>query len=998
MPVAVLKTARSDPAKSSKHHSAKQAAKQPAKQQSSPNKEGAKAEDSDGDEDDYITRCICGFDHDDGFMICCDQCSAWQHVICVGLDKNHLPNDYLCELCKPRPLDVERARLIQSTKAAELVPGTSSGTSSSEEEDDAPDRKTAPIDPQMNLFVSGCLTVWGRKQRLSALPDEKLTPEFETDPWVHAKAIPNAGGNQALYARRPLTADVLCTHYRGKFMLRNQYEKQLKPDQLIQHEPHQFMWFHPSLDLCIDARKEPYTSDTKYVRRSCTPTALTRDIAFKGKRGVGIFPITDLPVGAEVTIPFDFDYTEATYNLPCACKGSTACPVRNRTIPTKVKNMKRRASYPRLEQLPDVPMDVSTSHSQKHLRESLAAIHKTKPSRVQAPASTDTSSGTASVVSKSFASKPVAPQPVPSKPIESTPVAIKPKPEPVPAPAFSSSRGNKKQSREDRWLAAQLAQIAKAEKQQKPTKQIKEEKGIGAELKSPVGDRLGAELKTPQSSKPSPHSGAKRSRSRNNSVTPVDTDAQDSSTTSSATSSTAEDAARKSSAAKAKKAKNKDKKDKGAKKVATPKQRKTVAPSASSTKPTPAKSSSAPQSGRASDGRSLRRPRVEGEERKPLSRRNNKHQKVLMSAVPFVKHLGAVAAVANALPEPQLELLKLWEQLVKKPKIKNGKLLLPQGAGSGNEVVVLKERAAQAMKRQKLAADNAAADSQNANPNINGNSASSASIRSKSDDAAPCKHATAQRIKEDPLASAAASKAQALATDGTSAKTTVVQVKISETASTENTPTKKPPSTHDPTLAPQKEDTAIAMQTSTAEHPVSPESPDTNKPSASPKSPEKTAAGEISTENTAVVAAELSGGVSPAVRKRIESGDEKEKEKDSTSVAVTEPKKKKRKMSVQDYMKAKGKMKPKDKKPSPLAESSTPTGVGGTTPVRTPSEAAPISSRSIKASSRGTEGDAAPSAAMSAALAAWGRALTSFEEEAGTSARPSWAPKLSTKS
>lgn len=26
-------------------------------------------------EDDSVTRCICDFTHDDGYMICCDKCS-----------------------------------------------------------------------------------------------------------------------------------------------------------------------------------------------------------------------------------------------------------------------------------------------------------------------------------------------------------------------------------------------------------------------------------------------------------------------------------------------------------------------------------------------------------------------------------------------------------------------------------------------------------------------------------------------------------------------------------------------------------------------------------------------------------------------------------------------------------------------------------------------------------------------------------------------------------
>ena len=51
-------------------------------------------------------RCVCGLeDDDDGgrMMICCDNCSAWQHNDCMGVteDENQLPDSYLCEICKP---------------------------------------------------------------------------------------------------------------------------------------------------------------------------------------------------------------------------------------------------------------------------------------------------------------------------------------------------------------------------------------------------------------------------------------------------------------------------------------------------------------------------------------------------------------------------------------------------------------------------------------------------------------------------------------------------------------------------------------------------------------------------------------------------------------------------------------------------------------------------------------------------------------------------------
>lgn len=48
-----------------------------------------------------VTRCICGSGEDDGFMICCEGCSAWQHGDCVGLSPDAVPDEYYCDLCDP---------------------------------------------------------------------------------------------------------------------------------------------------------------------------------------------------------------------------------------------------------------------------------------------------------------------------------------------------------------------------------------------------------------------------------------------------------------------------------------------------------------------------------------------------------------------------------------------------------------------------------------------------------------------------------------------------------------------------------------------------------------------------------------------------------------------------------------------------------------------------------------------------------------------------------
>lgn len=81
---------------------------------------GSDTETAPEGEEEGKTRCICDFTHDDGYMICCDRCGEWQHVDCMGIDRNNIPDAYMCELCHQRPIDRRHARAIQMRKREEL--------------------------------------------------------------------------------------------------------------------------------------------------------------------------------------------------------------------------------------------------------------------------------------------------------------------------------------------------------------------------------------------------------------------------------------------------------------------------------------------------------------------------------------------------------------------------------------------------------------------------------------------------------------------------------------------------------------------------------------------------------------------------------------------------------------------------------------------------------------------------------------------------------------
>jgi hypothetical protein len=81
-----------------------QPAESTKKRSSKKNEKKAASQEVEDAEEEEIIRCICGAteqdDDSDEDWIACDECTAWQHNICMAVGKP-IPDKYYCEQCRP---------------------------------------------------------------------------------------------------------------------------------------------------------------------------------------------------------------------------------------------------------------------------------------------------------------------------------------------------------------------------------------------------------------------------------------------------------------------------------------------------------------------------------------------------------------------------------------------------------------------------------------------------------------------------------------------------------------------------------------------------------------------------------------------------------------------------------------------------------------------------------------------------------------------------------
>jgi histone-lysine N-methyltransferase MLL5 len=76
----------------------------------------------------------------------------------MGLDKNNIPEKYLCEVCRPRPVDRKRARAMQARRRSEIFKRNSSSDDSDADDlgrNSRPGGKSSVKKPMLDRSKSG---------------------------------------------------------------------------------------------------------------------------------------------------------------------------------------------------------------------------------------------------------------------------------------------------------------------------------------------------------------------------------------------------------------------------------------------------------------------------------------------------------------------------------------------------------------------------------------------------------------------------------------------------------------------------------------------------------------------------------------------------------------------------------------------------------------------------------------------------------------------------
>ncbi|KAG2227956.1 hypothetical protein INT45_011980 [Circinella minor] len=141
------------------------------------------------------------------------------------------------------------------------------------------------------------------KTNIQPLPNKRTTTTATNDIPTHRR---RQRQQQGLFANAEISQNQLVAEVHGDIILKSEYKFDPGNDFSVLGTPCAYVFFYPTIDLCIDARYRG--NDTRKIRRSCHPNAELRSIVARHTPDqeirLGIFSRTLIEKGDEITIGY----------------------------------------------------------------------------------------------------------------------------------------------------------------------------------------------------------------------------------------------------------------------------------------------------------------------------------------------------------------------------------------------------------------------------------------------------------------------------------------------------------------------------------------------------------------------------------------------------------------------------------------------------------------------------------------------------------------------